>query len=251
MQTISRSHFTTVKTEGAILPADLLQRIHEGAVDGLRPQDYHLAPSERLSDAISRSWGRLRGVWQGFADSRRTLDDADRGTSLTRERWLLILFDELGYSRLPFRGRLPVAGPRAAAEAAGDSYYPISHAYEGVPIHLVSFRQPLDRADNERAEGFRRSPHSLLQEFLNRSDDALWGLVSNGLRLRLLRDNASLTRAAFLEFDLEAMMTGELFADFSLLWLVAHQSRVERRIIARPNNEKVMNAETGFPGSPR
>src|SRR5690606_18883529 len=62
---------------------------------------------------------------------------------------------------------------------------------------------------------------------LNRSDDALWGMVSNGLRLRVLRDNASLTRQAYVEFDLEAMMEGEVYADFALLWLVCHQSRIE------------------------
>ena len=38
------------------------------------------------------------------------------------------------------------------------------------------------------------SPHGLVQEFLNRSDDHLWAFVSNGRRLRVLRDNASLTR---------------------------------------------------------
>jgi hypothetical protein len=51
--------------------------------------------------------------------------------------------------------------------------------------------------------------------------------VSNGLRIRVLRDNASLTRQAYLEFDLEAMMNGEVYADFVVLWLVCHQSRVE------------------------
>ena len=43
----------------------------------------------------------------------------------------------------------------------------------------------------------------------------------------MLRDNASLTRQAYLEFDLEAMMNGEVYADFVVLWLVCHQSRVE------------------------
>jgi hypothetical protein len=66
-----------------------------------------------------------------------------------------------------------------------------------------------------------------VQEFLNRSDDHLWGFVSNGLRLRILRDNISLTRQAFVEFDLEGMMEGEVYADFVLLWLLCHQSRVE------------------------
>ena len=61
MQTVARSSFTTVKTEGAILPADLLQRVADGQMDGLLPQDYHLAPNERLNEAISRSWNRLIG----------------------------------------------------------------------------------------------------------------------------------------------------------------------------------------------
>ena len=30
-----------------------------------------------------------------------------------------------------------------------------------------------------------------------------------------------------IEFDLDAMMEGEVYADFALLWLVCHQSRVE------------------------
>ena len=41
-------------------------------------------------------------------------------------------------------------------------------------------------------------------------------------QLRLLRNNASLKRQAYVEFDLEAMFDGEVFADFVLLWLVAH-----------------------------
>src|SRR5690606_29993147 len=41
------------------------------------------------------------------------------------------------------------------------------------------------------------------------------------------RDNASLSRSAYVEFDLEAMMEGQLYTEFSLLWLVCHQSRVE------------------------
>jgi hypothetical protein len=52
-------------------------------------------------------------------------------------------------------------------------------------------------------------------------------MVSNGRRLRLLRDNASLTRQAFVEFDLETMLADEVFDDFVVLWLLCHQSRVE------------------------
>lgn len=67
----------------------------------------------------------------------------------------------------------------------------------------------------------------MLQEFLNRSDDHLWAFVSNGLKLRILRDNVSLTRQAYVEFDLESMMDGEVYSDFTVLWLLCHQSRIE------------------------
>lgn len=220
MQTIARSSFTTVTTEGAILPADLLQRVADGEVEGLGPTDYYLAPNERLNEAINRSWNRLLGVWEGFEEQRQTLPEHDRGTTLTRERWLLILFDELGFGRLAYSGSILI-------DEESEVTYPISHAYQHLPIHLISFRQSLDRVDEDRGSQFRRSPHSLMQEFLNRTEQSLWGIVSNGLRVRVLRDNASFTRAAYLEFDLEAMFEGELYADFTLLWLIGHQSRFE------------------------
>jgi len=233
MRTIARTTFTTVKTEGGILPADLLQRIAEGRdLEGLRPEDYHLYAGERLNEAINRAWNRCLGAWQAFDAQRARLPEADRGTTLTRERWLLVLFQELGYGRLQYIGSLSlnVESPKSQVQShlvtPSPSHpvtvYPISHLWQQTPIHLVSFRQELDR------KGFEsRSPHSLMQEFLNRSDDYLWGIVSNGLRLRVLRDNVSLTRAAFVEFDLEALFTGEHYADFALLWLLCHQSRME------------------------
>ena len=225
MKTISRTTFTTVKTEGGILPAGLLQRIAEGRdLEGLRPEDdYHLFPGERLNEAINRAWNRCLGAWRAFDAQRARLPESDRGTTLTRERWLLVLFQELGYGRLQYMGSLPAdAADHGSRLTDHASRYPISHAWGHTPIHLVTFRQDLDRRGIEK-----RSPHSLLQEFLNRFDDHLWGFVSNGLRLRVLRDNVSLTRAAYVEFDLEAIMTGEHYADFVLLWLVCHQSRVE------------------------
>src|SRR5690606_19134215 len=114
---------------------------------------------------------------------------------LTRERWLLILFQELGCGRL--------AAVRGV-EIEGTSY-PSSHLWESTPFHLVTFKQDLDRR-SEVGTALKRSPHSLMQGLLNRSPGYLWGIIANGLRLRILRDNASLSRSAYVEFDLEAIM---------------------------------------------
>ena len=94
------------------------------------------------------------------------------------------------------------------------------------PIHLVGRSVDLDKRTPGVAGAARSSPHSLVQELLNRSTTPV-GVRVNGLRLRILRDNVRLTRQAYVEFDLEAMMEGEVYADFVLLWLLCHQSRVE------------------------
>ena len=52
-----------------------------------------------------------------------------------------------------------------------------------------------------------QSPHSLVQELLNRSPDRLWGIVSNGLAAARPARQRRLTRQAYVEFDLEAMFT--------------------------------------------
>ena len=219
MQTRNRNTFTTIHTEGALLPVDLLQRISENDknLEGLNPESYHLAPGEKLNEAINRSWNRLSGLWGSLQAARGRLGSTDAGTTLTRERWLLPLFQELGFGRL---------STSKAVEIEGKSY-PISHRWLNVPLHLVGCGIELDKRTPGAAGAARTSPHSLMQEYLNRSDDVQWGVISNGLGLRILRDNATLTRQAYIEFDLESMFDGEIYSDFVLLWLICHQSRFE------------------------
>jgi hypothetical protein len=219
MSTRTLAAFSTIRTEGAMLPSDILVRVASGdkSLGGLEESSYHLAPGEKIGEATNRAWNRLQAAWANFQSAREKLAGTDTGTSLTRERWLLPLFQLLDYGRLQ----------AAKAEEIGGKSYAISHAWQQTPIHLVGCNVDLDRRIQTAAGGMRSSPHSLLQELLNRSDQHLWGIVSNGLSLRLLRDNISLTRQAYVEFDLEAMMAGEAYPDFVLLWLLLHQSRFE------------------------
>lgn len=229
MRTRSRNPFTTVRTAGLLLPVDLLTRIADGdsTVPGLEPQSYHLAPDERLNEAASRAWNRLLALWKSFQHTREKLPASDTGTTPTRDRWLLPLFQELGYGRLQ---------PQKAIEFDQTSY-PISHGWaDHVPIHLISFRHPLDRRTPGVAGAATRSPYSVMQELLNRSAQHRWGFLTNGLKLIILRDNAALARAANVEFDLEAMFDGEVYADFQLLYLVCHQSRVEMPLDGKPED---------------
>jgi hypothetical protein len=229
----TRSTFTALRTEGGLLPADLLARIAAGdaRLSGLTPEDYGLDRTERLGDAINRSWARLTGLWAAFQDAREKLPESDRGTTLTRERWLLHLFHELGYGRLTTK----------PAIEADDHSFAISHGYRSSPIHLLGCRIDLERSQRGVAGASSSSPHGLLQDCLNRSNAHLWGFVSNGLGLRILRDHHSLTRLAYVEFDLEAIFGGQLFAEFRVLWLLCHESRV----VPKPTRVAGGDGETG------
>ncbi|WP_225878074.1 Eco57I restriction-modification methylase domain-containing protein [Spongiactinospora rosea] len=66
----------------------------------------------------------------------------------------------------------------------------------------------------------------MVQELLNRSDDHLWAILSNGSRLRLLRDTRSLAGSAYVEFDLELIFEEQLFPDFVLLYRLVHATRL-------------------------
>jgi hypothetical protein len=210
--------FLAVRAEGGLISPDIIAGLaaSRSELPGLRAEDYHLG-SERLGEAITRSWNRMRGEWARFQDARTTAGVAEAATGLTRERLLLPLFQELGYGRLQ---------PARGLEVQGKSY-PVSHLWGKAPIHLVGSGVELDRRSSGVAGAAQASPHGLVQELLNRSDEHLWGFVSNGCLLRILRDNRSLTRQAYVEIDLEAIFQGELYPDFAVLWMLCHQSRVE------------------------
>ena len=222
MRTRSNNPFSTVTTSGLLLPIDLLARVADGDPDlkGLQGKDYHLRSGERLNESAARAWSQCLSAWKSFRKRFGGLPESDFGTTTTRDEWLLPLFQELGYGRLQTKKALDFDGTE----------YPITHGWEDhVPIHLLSARLPLDRRTPGVSGAAAHAPYSLMQELLNRSAAHRWGFVTNGLKLYLLRDNAALARAANVEFDLEAMMDGEVYADFFLLFCLCHQSRVEIR----------------------
>ncbi|MCG6568147.1 N-6 DNA methylase [Tessaracoccus sp. ZS01] len=213
--------FVGLRVQGGLLPAELLSRIAAGALDGQTSSDYHLAPGETFREAANRAWAYLTGVWAAYRQAAERLPESDRGTTLTRERWLLILLRELGFGRVS-------AAPSGGLHIDG-KHAPVSHLWEHVPMHLLGHRVDLDRRTQGVAGAATSSPQSMVQELLNRSDEHLWAVLSNGLTLRLLRDSTSLVGSAYVEFDLEAIFDGDLFADFLLLFSLCHESRLQVR----------------------
>ncbi|MCB0927822.1 MAG: N-6 DNA methylase [Mycobacterium sp.] len=218
---MSTTAFLGVRIQGGLLPADLLARLANRAdVTGLTSTDYHLAAGESVADAANRIWAYLRGAWTAYREALAALPEDDPATALTRERFSMVLLDQLGYGRVP-------TTPKGGI-TVGEHSFPISHLWESVPIHLLG-RVPLDTRTKGMAGAAGASPQSMVQELLNRSDAHLWALLANDTTLRLLRDSTSLVGSAYVEFDLEAIFDGDLFADFLLLYTLCQQSRLEIR----------------------
>jgi hypothetical protein len=214
--------YVGVRVQGGLLPADLMTRLASGRdITGLSSADYGLAHGESVREAANRVWAYLTGVWTSYQEALTALPPEDRATSLTRDRWLQIVLDQLGYGR--------VATTPAGGVVVGDKQFPVSHLWQSVPVHLLGARIELDRKTAGVAGAAGQAPQSMVQELLNRSDDHLWAVLSNGAVFRLLRDSTSLVGSAYVEFDLEAIFEGELFSDFLLFYTVCHSSRVEVR----------------------
>jgi len=152
-------------------------------------------------------------LWQVFQHRLERLADSDPGTSVTRSAWMVPFLGLLGFE-LQYNAR---------AYHEGGLTFAISHRAgepeDAPPVHIVGVRQELGRRGRERL-----APHSLVQEFLNRTE-ALWGLVTNGKVLRLLRDCTYIRRQCYVEFDLQAMFEQHLFQDFAVLYRLLHRSR--------------------------
>jgi hypothetical protein len=69
------------------------------------------------------------------------------------------------------------------------------------------------------------SAHAVVQEFINLNDQ-VYGLVTNGRVLRLLRDSSRLIKLSYLEFDLDRIFTDGLFSDFAILYRLLHATRL-------------------------
>nr|WP_298522437.1 N-6 DNA methylase [uncultured Halomonas sp.] len=210
---------TPFRLEGGLLPADLFNQLDLLQLPGQQPGDYAIPKGLTRRDEIGRYWRIAQALWAGFDEQRQREDLTD--SIATAQRWMESLLTQVfGFSDLTKAGHARVIGERG---------FPITHhAFDGaVPLVLCApGRNALDeRLPRFGHEGRRRSPTGLLQEYLNASDEALWGLVSDGQCLRILRDNPSMTRPAFVEIDLASLFNEERLPEFRQLWLLLHASR--------------------------
>lgn len=210
--------FPSITIQGTIVSGEILDKITSEDIKHQNSESFGLAKNIKVRDEIGLAWASARGYWQAFKLRRERIPEEESGTTETRNFWMLPFLLTLGYEV-----------DKANAVNLDGKTYAISHRasnLSGFPVHIMGINDSLDK--RRETSGPRLSPHALVQEYLNKTDDYLYALVTNGKQLRLLRDATRLVRLTYLEFDLEKMMEEELFADFAVLYRVLHASRLPK-----------------------
>lgn len=210
--------FEALAIEGALLSPDWLAKAAQLKAPLQADADYRIEKGLNLRDEIARSFRIAQAHFRDFSLGRSKVSQDHSRLVLSVRFVSALLKKSLGFDSLE-----PVPIPDLQGRA-----FDIGHAALAgrVPVVIAPAALGIDSPLPLFADGTRRrSAFGIAQEFLNAAPHALWGICSDGLRLRILRDNQSLTRPAWIEADLERIFTEERYADFSALWLLAHESR--------------------------
>ncbi|WP_299614081.1 N-6 DNA methylase [uncultured Tateyamaria sp.] len=196
------SAWPSLSLEGNLIAPAMIAKIDQRAAAEQSPEDYSVRKGLTIREEISTAFRVGQSHFDAFAKTETPTQDATR-------RFVSGFFKEtFGYEDLQ------------TAEA------PIALIASGrVPFVVVPTSETLDRRSPTLSVDRSRSPAFALQDYLNDKDEALWGIVTNGTHLRLMRDNASLTRPAYIEADLAQIFSNEDIASFAVLWLLIHRSR--------------------------
>lgn len=204
--------------EGGLIAPEQVQKVIAADRTPKTADSYGCPKGTSLGDEIARFFRIGQAIWRDY-------DQADAKTIARTAAFARGLLTQcLGFTDLqgPVEHREGTRRYRIAWEGKGGRV-PVVVAAPVETGDAFAKSQP-EFGDGEGGRP-RRSPNALLQDWLNGTDHALWGLVFAGDRVRIMRDNASLTRPAWIEADLGAMFRDEMFADFTAFWLLAHSTR--------------------------
>lgn len=200
---IDMSAWPSLSLEGNLIAPAMVASVDRREASEQTESDYRIRRGLTIREEISTAFRVGQSHFDTFAKIAHPSADA------TRRFIKAFLQETFGFDDL-----VPVDGPLSFI--AGGR----------VPVVVVPpSDEKLDRRSATLSTDRTRSPAFALQDHLNEHDDTLWGLVTNGTLIRLMRDNASLTRPAYIEADLSQIFTNEDAASFAVLWLLIHRTR--------------------------
>ncbi len=207
--------FEAISIEGGLLSPEWLSKISQIQVENQTAVDYKIPKGLTLRDEIGRYWRIAESLWGDFQDK---IKDKPETKDETREFVINLLRQCFGFDDLK----------ECECQKIDERTFPIEFECNAgkVPVVIGTPIESLDTLTPRFGEGHRkRTAFGLIQEYLNANDNALWGVVCDGDTFRIVRDNSSLTKPAWIQIDLKQIFQEQKYSDFAAFWLVAHRSR--------------------------
>ena len=220
--------YTSIHICGHLLSDDILHHIErENTLIGNRDQDFGMDIS--VSSAIDYVWSSLRNDWNFYkerANSERLVNRDPYGTRRARDL-MERLFQNLGYSLDRQATNIEVAGTNYDISYTCHDLGKMPFIIIGEGISADGSIDTLDKCSLDyRAKGGMRkkSAHATMLEYLNATEN-VYGIISNGQILRIIRNSGQLVKLTYIEFDLRRMLEEDKYTEFCLMFRLLHASR--------------------------
>lgn len=220
--------YTSIHIYGHLLSDDILHHIErENTLNGNRDQDFGMDIS--VSSAIDYVWSSLRNDWNFYkerANNERLVNKDPYGTRRARDL-MERLFQSLGYSLDRQATNIEVSGTNYDISYTCHDLGKMPFIIIGEGISADGSIDTLDKCSLDyRAKGGMRkkSAHATMLEYLNATEN-VYGIISNGQILRIIRNSGQLVKLTYIEFDLRRMLEEDKYTEFCLMFRLLHASR--------------------------
>lgn len=220
--------YTSIHIYGHLLSDDILHNIErDNTLIGNRDQDFGMDTS--VSSAIDYVWSSLRNDWNFYKErayNERLVNKDPYGTRRARDL-MERLFQSLGYTLDRQASNLEVAGTSYNISYTCQELGKMLFIIIGEGINADGSIDTLDKCSLDyRAKGGMRkkSAHATMLEYLNATEN-VYGIISNGRILRLIRNSGQLVKLTYIEFDLRRMLEEDKYTEFCLMFRLLHASR--------------------------
>ena len=220
--------YTSIHIYGHLLSDDILHNIErDNTLIGNRDQDFGMDIS--VSSAIDYVWSSLRNDWNFYkerAGNDRLVNKDPYGTRRARDLMERLL-QSLGYKLDRQVANIEVAGTGYDISYTCTDLGNMPFVIIGENITTDGSINTLDKCSLDyRAKGNMRkkSAHATMLEYLNATEN-VYGIISNGQILRIIRNSGQLVKLTYIEFDLRRMLEEDKYTEFCLMFRLLHASR--------------------------
>lgn len=205
-----------INTSGNIISEDFCsQLLIETKADYVKSKSFG-NDVKKVDEDIAISFELLRERWE---EIRSRMLEGQFDTTQLRDRWIKPFLSMLGFE--------PVYISHNLKNDAGIEYhipYRGWDAEEAPLVHMVHSSADFDLRDKNNRTHANKSPHDMLQQFLNTSQHS-WAILINGRKIRILRDFFHSITKGFIEFDIEGIFETANTEQFRILYRMMHNSR--------------------------